>query len=307
MKKRGLLILLVIMLCVAAAGSAERGLSCSFLPESPEAAFAQQLARLLDLPLLPVPEDAEDPAGSAADLMFADPETVLIGSQDVLIAGLQGYTVYTSSGELWNALSPVCSLAEAPLFLVMDPDVAGNLGVTDYASLREYIASNEYELTFARHIGADPVDRAAVQLSEELEIMTDIFSEDEIPEVLHDGEEAAAGLLTGAELAASGDDWLVLCCLSAERCPLWADVPCAAEVGLTPCEGTLLCLFMSSGADSAAITAVCEAAAGLEAAALPAGYVPRFASGSGFADSLKALFDDYKQYMTSEGKMFYEE
>ena len=307
MKKRCLLILLVLMLCTAAAGCAEKGLTCSFAPESPEEGLAREIAGLLDLPLLPGPEDVEDLAGAAANLMFTDPECVLLGSQDVLIAGLQGYTIHTSSEELWNALSPVCSLAESPLLLVMDRQVAEGLGVTDYASLRDYISANEYELTFVRHIGADPVDRAAVQLSEDLEIMTDVFSDDEIPDVLRDGGEAQAGIFTGAELAESGDDWLVLCCLGTERSPLRPDVPCAAETGLTPCEGPLACLFMSADADESAVRTVSEAAAGLAESSLPAGYVPRYASGSGFAEALRDLFTDYRQYMTSEGKMFYEE
>lgn len=307
MKKRCLLILLVLMLCTAAACRAEKGLTSSFAPESPEAALAQEAVGLLGLPLLPVPEDEEDPAGAAANLMFADPECVLLGSQDVLIAGLQGYTVFTTSEELWNALSPVCSLAESPLFLIMDRQVAEGLGVTDFASLRDYISANEYELTFARHIGADPVDRAAVQLSEDLEIMTDVFSDDEIPDVLRYGEEAQAGIFTGTELAASGEDWLVLCCLSAERSPLRPDVPCALEAGLTPCEGPLVCLFMSAEADESAVRSVSEAAAGLAESALPAGYVPQYASGSGLTETLRDLFTGYKQYMTSEGKMFYEE
>ena len=307
MKKRYLLILLAIILGTTAAGHAEKGLSCSFAPDSPETVLAQQIAGLLGLQLLPVPDDGEEPAGSAANLMFADPECVLIGSQDVLIAGLQGYTVHTSSEELWKALCPICSLAESPLFLVMDRDVASGLGITDFASLREYTFANEYELTFARHIGADPVDRAVVQLSEDLEIMIDVFSDEEIPDVLHAGDEAAAGVFCSTELTASEDDWLILCCLGSERCPLWADVPCASEVGLTPCEGTLLCLFMSAEADNAAVSSVSEAAAMLKDESMPAGYVPRYSSGDGFTDVLKAMFNDYKQYMTSEGKMFYEE
>ncbi|MBR3334954.1 MAG: hypothetical protein IKG23_11745 [Clostridia bacterium] len=299
MKKRLMVLLLTGILCVSGAGCAEKGLAVAFSPDSAEAVLGRQVAGLLDLPLL---QAEEDDAGIAANLMLADPECVLLGSQDVLIAGLQGYT----DKDLRKSMAPVCSLAFSPLFLVMDRNIAADLGVTDFASLREYVSANEYELTFARHIGADPVDRAVTQLSDELEVLTDIYTEEEIPDVLHSGE-VAAGVFSGADLAASGDDWLILCCLGAERSSLFVDAPCASETGLNPCEGNLLCLFMSADAPGEAVEAAAGAAALLQAESLPAGYEPRYSSGSEFSDIVKALFADYKEYMTSEGLFFYEE
>lgn len=299
MKKRILVLLLAGILCVIGTSYAEKGLSVAVSPDSVEASCALQIAGLLDLPLLTA---ADDDAGNAANLMLADPECVLFGSQDVLIAGLQGYT----DKDLRVSMTPVCSLAVTPLFLVMDRNTAAGLGVTDFTSLREYISSNEYELTFARHIDADPVDRAVTQLSNELEVLTDYYTDEEISDVLHTGE-AAAGVFSGADLAVSNDDWLILCCLSPERSSLYEDVPCSSEIGLNPCEGKLLCLFMSSEATDEAVEAVAGAAALMKEETLPAGYMLRYSSGSEFLDTVNNLFADYKEYMTSEGLFFYEE
>ena len=299
MKKSLLLLLMVLVLSVAAAAHADKGLSSAYPAESVEAACAERLADLLDLPLLPVPE--EDP-GNAANLMLADPECVLAGSQDVLIAGLQGYT----NEDLREAMAPVCSLAVSPLFLVMDRDIAAEMGISDLSSLLDYTASHEYDLTFARHISADPVDLAVTRLADGIAVLTDYYLEEEIPDILHSGE-AAAGVFSGADLAAAEEDWLVLCCLSAERSPLYADVPSAAEAGLSPCDGVLLCLFMSAEASDESIAAVAEAAASLQAEDLPAGYLPCYAPGDAFSETVRKLFADYKEYMTSEGLFFYEE
>ena len=298
MQKKMLAVLLILIINIHAAALADKGLSSAFPPDSATAACVPQIADGLSLPLLPV-QDGD--AGSAANLMLADPECVLLGSQDVLIAGLQGYT----NEDLRVKMKPACSLAVSPLFLTMDRNVADGYGITDFASLRTYVSSHEYDLTFARHVGADPVDLAVTRLADEMEVLTDYFLVEEVPDVLRNGE-AAAGVFSGEDLAASGEDWLILCCLGTERSSLYADVPCAPEIGLTPCTGKLLCLFMSSEASDESVSAVCKAAEFL-VDSLPAGYEPCYVAGSVFTQTILDLFADYKEYMTSEGLFFYEE
>ena len=72
-------------------------------------------------------------------------------------------------------------------------------------------------------------------------------------------------------------------------------------------KGKLLCLFMSSEATDEAVEAVAGVAALMKEETLPAGYMLRYSSGSEFLDTVNNLFDDYKEYMTSEGLFFYEE
>jgi hypothetical protein len=48
--------------------------------------------------------------------------------------------------------------------------------------------------------------------------------------------EADAAVFSGRDLAENDGDWLVLCCLSAERSRDYPDVPCAAEAGWTVAE-----------------------------------------------------------------------
>lgn len=294
-----LILVMILILSSAAAVLAEKGLSVSCSPEGTEYILALRIAELLELPLLA--SESETP-GSAANRMLADPECVLFASQDALIAGLQGYT----DEDLRKAMLPVCSLAVDSLFLVMDKDVANEYGVTDFDSLYAYIKENEYDLTFARHMGADPVDRAVIRLTDELAVFAEYYRETEIPEVLCSGE-AAAAVFTAAELAENPDEWLILLCLDADRSQAFADVPCAAEAGLTPCEGEILGLFLSAEAEEETAVRVRNAVLQLQQEDLPAGYTLNLTDGDTFSATVKNLFEDYKEYMTSEGLFFYEE
>lgn len=296
--KKAWIWILALLLTVSCAG-AEKGLTADFTPESAEAALAEVIAGRTGLPLTLV-EGAEP--GKAANLMLADPECVLCGSQQALIFGLQGYT----SADLRQAMTPVCRVAVSPLYLVMDPGTAEAYGIRDLETLTAYIAENEYELTYARHLGADTVDRAVVRLSNETAVLTDYFRAEEIADALRDGE-ADAAVFSGQELAESGETWLVLCCLGAERSAAYPDVPCAAEAGWTSSEGVWIALFASSEVSAEDVSAIAAAALAVPADALPAGYEYSPLEGEACREAVQELFRDYKAYMTAEGLFFYEE
>jgi len=190
--KKGFTLILVLILCAVSGACAEKGLVAAFPEEAGESSIAQMVADTLELPLL---ESAED-TGSAANLMLGDPECILIGTQNILITGLQGYT----ERDLRQAMTPVCTLAVSPLFLVMDRDVAEELGIIGFDSFRSYISEEQDDCCFARHLDADPVDRAVTRLAYELDVLTDLFPEDEVPDALRDGD-ALAGVLSGADMA----------------------------------------------------------------------------------------------------------
>ena len=287
--KKGLMILLALALCVSCAG-AERGLTAEGTPGSPAAALAELVSEKTGLALGTAGEEGP---GEAANRMLEDPERILCGSQQSLIAGLQGYT-------------PVCRLAVSPLYLVMDRDTAEGYGISDVQTLAAYAAEHEYEMTFARHLGADPVDRAVTRLADEVLALTDYFRPEEIPAVLHSGE-ADAAVITGLELADSGEDWLVLCCLGAERSLAYPDIPCAAETGWTPCEGEWFALFASAEIPEELAAEAAGAALGIGQEDLPAGYELCPLEGEELREAVQELFLDYKDYMTAEGLFFYEE
>ena len=296
--KKGFTLILVLILCAVSGACAEKGLVAAFPEEAGESSIAQMVADTLELPLL---ESAED-TGSAANLMLGDPECILIGTQNILITGLQGYT----ERDLRQAMTPVCTLAVSPLFLVMDRDVAEELGIIGFDSFRSYISEEQDDCCFARHLDADPVDRAVTRLAYELDVLTDLFPEDEVPDALRDGD-ALAGVLSGADMADSDGDWLPLLCLGAERSALYADVPCAAEAGLTPCEGILIGLYTSVETSAESVESIRAAMEQLDMSELPAGYTPFSLSGPDFNDLVRSMFTDYMAYMTADGLAFYEE
>ena len=296
--KRGLLILLALVLCVSAAG-AEKGLTADFPAGSAEAALAELVSEKTGLPL----ETAADGGpGDAANRMLADPECILCGSQKALVAGLQGYT----SADLRKAMTPVCRVAVSPLYLVMDRNTAEGYGITDAETFAQYATEHEYELIFARHLGADPVDRAVTRLADEALALTDYFAEEEIPDALRSGE-ADAAVLTGRELTADGGDWLVLCCLDEDGSLAYPDIPRAKDLGWTSAEGEWFALFASAGIPEDLALQAADAAMEITREDLPAGYELRLMEGIELQDAVKELFADYKDYMTAEGLFFYEE
>jgi len=297
MKRIGILVLALMLAALPAAG-AERGLEADFAADSPEAALCAVVAEKTGLPL----ETAGEEPGSAANRMLADPGRIVCGTQQVLIEGLQGYT----TADLRQAMTPVCRVAVSPLYLVMDRSAAEAYGISSLETLQQYTAEHEYELTFARHLGADPADRAAVRLADEAAALTDYFREEEIPDVLRSGD-ADAAVFSGRDLAENDGDWLVLCCLSAERSRDYPDVPCAAEAGWTPCEGVWFALFASADAPEEEIGSVAEAARAIAQEDLPAGWELSPLEGGECREAVRELFADYKAYMTAEGLFFYEE
>ena len=297
---RTLAAVLAILLAVCISGAAaERTLTTEFEEGSAGALLSQLISEKTGLPI--VAAEGEEP-GAAANRMLQDPECVLCGSQNTLIAGLQGYT----TADLRDAMVPVCRVAVSPLYLVMDRSTAEGYGISDLETLQQYIPEHEYELVFARHLGADPVDLAVTQLSNETEVMTDWFSADKIPEALLDGD-ADAAVFTGRELAELDGDWLILCCLGAERSLEYPDIPCAAEAGWTPAEGEWVALFISAEASEEQIGETAQAALTVEQADLPAGYELRPLEGEALQEEVVNLFQEYKKYMTAEGLFFYEE
>ena len=80
----------------------------------------------------------------------------------------------------------MCKVARIPLYLVMSRSAADEKGIADGEGLMRYLAENEYDdtLLFARHVEADPSDRAMVFLAEQLPVLTEVFWPAEIPEAL---------------------------------------------------------------------------------------------------------------------------
>ena len=295
-----LVLCLLLCLLFPAAALGEAAVVHPFPEGSAEALLASMAAEQPGLPLQSAGPD--DPA-AAVNRMLADPESVLCDTQQALILSLQGYT----DKDLREDLTPVCRLAVSPLYLVMDSAAAADFGVNDAASLLAYVREHEYELNLARRIDADPVDRAAVSLTDQLPLLTDIFTPEEVPEALKTGA-AAAAVVTGADLAASlkEENLLVLFTLGDTRTEAFPDLPCAPELGLDPVRPAELCLFLSSAASEDLVGKL----AGITLPAgetLPLGYEPAPLSGEAFAAEIADLFADYKKYMTAEGLFFYEE
>ena len=299
-RNKGLLwiVLLLLVSLAVSVSAAEPGIVTPFPAESAEGQIAQTLSDCLGIPVLP--DGAED-SGESANRMLADPDILLLDSQAAPIAGLQGYT----AEDLREAMVPVCLVAESPLFVVMDVNVAEGYGIRDAETLAAWISDHEYELTFARHTGADVIDRAVTLLGNEAAVLTDYFLPEEIPEVLHSGE-ADCGVMSGAELAADADDLIILCCLDGKRSEAFPDIPCAEEAGFPVCRGESLWLFASAQADQAVLQQVVETVSAADLP-LPEGFEKRGLTSDALREELKALFADLKEYMTSEGLFFYEE
>ena len=299
MKRLLALLLLCVLLCSAAL--AESALEAPFVPDSAGAAVAAAAADALGLSLR-LTEEA-DP-GAAADAMLASPGLLLCADQAVLIAGLQGYT----SADLRTAMRPVCRIASCPLYLAADAAMAEEMGFSDAEGLLALIAENEYELTFARHISADVIDRAVTKLADGIAVLTEYYLEDEIADVLASGE-AQAAVITGDRLAADDGSLLPLCSLGAERTADRPDLPCAAELGIPVCDGVLVWILASADTPDETVQKAadtCLAIAPESFGAAP-GYVFAPLSGEDAAEEIARVFADYKEYMTSEGLFFYEE
>ena len=286
---------LLSLLLLSARAQAGTVVVSPFDPSSGEAQIAAAVAESLSAAC----EPAED-SPAAANRMLSDPGVILFDTQAALISGLQGYT----DQDLRQAMTPLCRVARCPLFLVMDKTAAAEYGIEDAASFLTCIEANEYEFLLARHITADPVDRAATKLSDELPLLTDYFLPEEILEELHTGGVQAA-ILDGVTMRAADDgELLVLCALGDRRAKAYPDVPSAPEAGLPVCQDIFLGLYKANaGEEEAAPAADPE----LEALLLSLGYEFSPLAGDDFKREIQDTFADYKAYMTAEGLFFYEE
>lgn len=289
---------ILAMICSMITSAAAAGMVAPFTAESAEGKTAQALADLLGIQLILTGDGTSD---EAANRMLAEPGVYLCDTQAAPIAGLQGYT----DEDLRTAMVPVCLAAESPLYIVMDVTKADEYGIRDAETMMSYINDHEYELTFARHTGADVTDRAVTLLSNEMAVLTDYFMPEEIPDVLRSGE-ADGAVMTGAALADNRDGLIVLCCLGDHRSEAFPEVCCAQEIGLPVCRGEMLWLFTSVITDTGEAEGYARIAAegNLQ---LPEGFEQRILTGDALLDDMTDLFADLKEYMTSEGLFFYEE
>jgi hypothetical protein len=236
--------------------------------------------------------------------MLQAPGTLLCADQSLLISGLQGYT----SQDLRTAMRPVCRVAASPLYLVVDRLTAADIGVSDAESLLVWIGEHEYEAYFARHIDADVIDRAVTRLSESVAVLTDYYTEDEIPSALAGGKVLAA-VVSDVQLAETDPALLPVCSLGAARTGAFPDLPCAAELGLPVCDGINIYLFTSSETDDATVEQAASACLNMDPGSVDT--VPGFAfaplAGEEVNEEIREIIADYIGYMTSEGLFFYEE
>ena len=309
MKRNILILLTALVLCLSAAAGAEGNLAAPFPSGSAEAALAVRVAEILELTYTPADEAADtgEARTAAANRMLAEPGTVLLDTQAALMTALQGYT----TEDFRTAMIPVCRIARCPLYLVMDAGSAAEKGITGGESFLAWISENEYDdsLLLARHVEADPADRAATFLSDELPLLTDVFWPKGIPENLKAGD-AALAVYTEAELnAAVQEDLLVLFTLGSERTASRPEIPAITEAGREACPEPALYLMAKTG-DSLVLpeeTAQKISGADLSDACRDAGFIFDPLSGEALDGEIAGIFEDYRDYMTAEGLYFYEQ
>ena len=301
-----LLTLLLLILSLAPSAGAEGSLVTPFPDGSAEAALASRIAEILEIAYLPSEEAAPESERrvKAANLMLAEPGTLLCDTQAALIAALQGYT----TEDYRSAMVPVCRVARCPLYLVLGKSTAAALGIDSMESFLAFLAEHEYDdsLLLARHVEASPSDRAAVFLADELPLLTDVFFPEQIPDMLSSGE-AALAVFTEAELE-KAQDLLILFTLGSERTEARPDIPAIPEAGFRACPEPALYLMARVGMEEALLQekALKISEADLSAACLSAGFVFDPLSGEALRAEVAGIFADYRDYMTAEGLYFYE-
>ena len=307
--RRLCMLLCVCLLALPALAAGEFSVSTPFSSTEPEGILAAWAAEQLSAPLETGPDEASvslETRSGEANRMLEDSSVLLCDTEALLMAGLQGYT----AKDLRTDMAPVFRLAVCPLYLVMDSAAAEDLGIQDYSGFSEYIGENAYadDRLLARHVEADPADRAVVFLSDEIPLFTEPFWPEEIPAALSSGD-AFAAVISGTELEAwTGEPLLLLCTLGEERTLLHPELPCAKELGLAPCPQPGLYLFASAESDAGfrADAASRLTAAYGEETAFPAGFEPAPMAGEELDSCLRGIFADYRDYMTAEGLYFYE-
>ncbi len=307
--RRLCMLLCVCLLAMPALAAGEFSVSTPFSSTEPEGILAAWAAEQLSAPLETGPDEAPvslETRSAEANRMLEDSSVLLCDTEALLMVGLQGYT----AKDLRTDMAPVFRLAACPLYLVMDSAAAEALGIADYSGFIDYVRENAYadDLLLARHVEADPIDRAVVFLNDEIPIFTELFWPEEIPAALSSGD-AFAAVVTGAELETwTGEPLLLLCALGEERTLLHPELPCARELGLAPCPQPGLYLFASAESDagSRAEAASLLSAAYGEETAFPAGFEPAPMAGEELEILLQGIFMDDRDYMTEQGLYFYE-
>ena len=306
--KRWLVIWMAVLLALPALAGAESRVLSPAAEDSAEGRLTAAVAAALGEAAEFRPDAAQTAAenrAAAANDMLADAETLLCDTEAVLMAGLQGYT----AKDLRTEMKPVARIARCPLYLVMDEAAAEALGIADGAGLLAYAEEHAYEadFLFARHVEADPEDRAMVFLCGEIPVFMELFWPEEVLSALETGD-AAAAVLTESEIRGAERPLRVLCALGETRSEAWPEVPCATELGLTPCPEPGLYLFASAEAAEDRIAAAAAAVEGAELAQACREAGCEFAplTGEALEETVRGIFADYRDYMTEEGLYFYE-
>lgn len=224
-------------------------------------------------------------------LIRKETDMALITQQE-LIEALQGY----ADGDVKTDLQWVQALAQNDLYLLCAAQTAQDAGISDLASLRDYLAENGYALFIMRSFQAGNADYAAMLLMQEMDFDSEMFVDDQDKmEHLADGAYVLVAD-TAQALALAQEGHAVLGPLTAERTKEFPDLPCAAECGLPQVRGAWYALVARAGADLSAWQAISldeDALADLHLHAPDADI------------SLPADIDAYVDYMTEEGLFFY--
>ena len=304
-----LLISVILILCFQSSTIAESNLVAPFPAGSMESTLIAKIAEALSLNYAQADKtiQIDEARIEAVNRMLSEPDTFLCDTQAALMTALQGYT----NEDLRVAMTPVCRIARCPLYLIMDAVSAKNNEIIDSNSFLAYLAENEYSdnLLLARHVEADPSDRAAAFLSDELPLLTDVFWPNDIPEILKQGDIALA-VYTEAELnAASQDDFIILFSLGSERTSTHPEIPSVTEFGLMACPEPALYLMARAERKNdlwdKLAQEICEMP--LTADCLSAGLIFDPLSGDSLVEEITDIFADYKDYMTAEGLFFYDQ
>lgn len=302
MKKALCLLVLLVMVPFAALGEGVT-LSCPFDETTPQGELAAALGALLGAQTRCMPDDM---ATQPLNAMLADSSVYCLHTNEALIRSLQGYT----DSDLRQGMQAVCQVAQDTLYLAATPEAAQEAGLTDLASVADYLAQNEYALMLARLMDASAEDYAATELLNALTLDQMLFVDDAD---LSDNMEGMPLLLiadTNSAKALEAKGCVVLGALSQQRTKAYPELPCAEEAGIPVYANVYYGVFASSGADIAQVREALEAvrasqawldalsACGLEAPAL---------SYDAFKTRVEDDFAAYVDYMTAEGLFFYEE
>lgn len=278
MKKLLLLTLALMLFCLPAL--AETAVYCA----EDDASVSQLLADKLGGAVVTAPTALE---AMNAFLAADKDNAIFIGDPSVMILSLQGYT----DADLRTAVVPVAKIAASKSTLYATQGVMDLCADVTAEGLMAFTENAPFELFIARLIDASPVDYLTLESSALLYVDQSLY-------------------MDWAEMAQAAQD------STPDLCVFGAETPAELEGLLTPLydldlEGPFLGAFMHEGASGAAAAeeALLALAADetVQALLTSAGYTPASSKDSAaFAEEVKALFQDYIQYLTNEGLFFYE-